>query len=185
MSEKKAYAMIGVVVILLYVAWRSSLGFSPRDEPAGDPLIFEEQGPDRPFLFLTQFRGYAHFGGKPRSNVRVAVWQDGRIVRVLSPENPGKDYVEGILKPEQLDELVGTIERSGILSVDPDRPLAPDANYADLTIRTRGGRRTWLYLAGYDTIPQAERIERALWEIEIPDAKPSPRIPGIPASWYE
>ena len=69
------------------------------------------------------------------------VWRDGKVVRARTAAEVGKAYIEGRLTPEQLEELVSSIEQNGILKTRPDESSPMHAANDTLKIWTQGGQR--------------------------------------------
>ena len=68
----------------------------------------------------------------------VAVWPNGRIVRVVSEKEIGKAYVEGVLTSGQLESVLKFIEANdGLLGLD-DHPIVMHAAWEQTGIRLKG-----------------------------------------------
>lgn len=73
--------------------------------PPKSNLEFDTTRPEVPFVMIHRFPAYPAPGQKTVAGAIVAVWQDGRIVRIASESAVGKTYVKGQLSPAQLDEV--------------------------------------------------------------------------------
>ena len=131
--------------------------------------------------------------------LRVAIWNDGRIVFARDAGQWNHDLVEGRVNPARLDELKKAIEKTGVFELKGTCYLVPDAP-VDCVMLDFGGKRQMLYwdereLPGYGiNISPQERHKKfmACWKevnrlalaARPKDAKPhDEKFQRPPKSW--
>src|SRR4051812_27314471 len=107
-------AVVGIVIAMSLMNRRPAHQGGPpavRDAVSEVRLAFDKDRPSIPFVFVYMFPKYPLPGEDVVGGLKVAVWQDGKAVRARSTAEVGKAYIQGRLKPEQVDEVVHSIER--------------------------------------------------------------------------
>lgn len=156
-------------------------------QSATSPLGLDDSRPDVPFVM------FQRYGGMNDDFVYgpiVAVWPNGRIVRITSEDAIGKRYVEGILTPSEVEGLlryITTNER--ILKLDGGY-IMPDSDFERVFIRLKDRRIT--YGESLPAYPDVRRtaeftaLRRHLMSLELPNARPvAPPWKVPPRDWYE
>jgi hypothetical protein len=146
---RRAVALIFLAVVCILVAVMvTSRRFAHQDGPSAErgigsegQLAFDEGRPTVPFVFVYMSPKYPLPGEDVVGGLKVAMWRDGRVVRARSASEVGRAYIRGRLRPEQIDELIHSIERTGILATQPGGLIPHHAAYDTLKIRTRGELR--------------------------------------------
>ena len=179
-----------IVVCLVLAALRSRREAREAAPPSDDSAVskdritfFDEARATVPFVYIYMYPKDPGPDEEVVVGLKVAVWQNGTIVRVRSPAEVGKAYIQGRLRPQQLDDLVRLIESSGILTTKSNEtsPMHQASDF--LRIRTRLGLQVWSH-----TVPNAEnakvkQIEEVLMAIDIPQAEPSSWEIHFPHEW--
>jgi hypothetical protein len=178
-----------IVVCVLLAALRSRVAhqdgsLSDRGADSGGRVAFFDTARSTvPFVYICMYPKYPGDDEEVVGGLKVAVWQNGTIVRIRSAAEVGKAYIQGRLRPQQLDELVRLIESSGILTTKSNEtsPMHQESDF--LRIRTRLGLQVWSH-----TVPNAEnakvkQIEDVLMAIDIPQAEPSSWEIHFPHEW--
>jgi hypothetical protein len=164
-----AFIVFAVLQSNRRVAHQNGISSARSAVPEEHAAFFDRDRSTIPFLYIYMYPKYPGPGEEVIGGLKVAVWQDGKVVRTRSAAEVGKAYIEGRLRPEQLNQLVRLIERTGILATPPDdtSPMHQASDF--LKIRTRSGLLIWSH-----TVPNAEnalvkQIEDSLMAIDIPD----------------
>jgi hypothetical protein len=154
-TRRTAASMFLVVVLILlaelwtssHIGHRSGLSSNHSDVSEGC-FVFDERRSTDPFIYIYMSPKYPLPGEDVVGGLKVAVWQDGKVVRARTTAEVGKSYIQGKLRPEQLNDLIRLIEQSGILATQPNESSPLHEATDVLKIRTRGGlgripSRTW------------------------------------------
>ena len=148
---------------------------------------YDEHRKEVPFVFIRYASGMPGPNTESRVGIVAAVWRDGMIVRALSEETIGKSYIRGMLSKEQLKNLQGVIEETGIPSTEPGGRFALDAASESLTLRTIDGVLTWGYSPRLYRNEAISRIKAELMtikpeKVETVEAGP---YKSYPHDWYK
>lgn len=144
---------------------------------------------DRPFVFMELFPAYS---SHPVAGLLLAIWSDGRILRVRSEAEIGKAYVRGRLAPEQIKQARDALGRSGILTTsDEDRGSIMDASSEELTVRWGDAARMWHHNPGNEntnnadaTDPRITQLRHELLALPMAEVVSEPaESPWIPPEW--
>ena len=130
-------------------------------------LSFDKDRSTVPFVYVYMYPKYPAPGDvEVVGGLKVAVWQDGKVMRTRSDAKVGKAYIEARLRPEQLNDLMRLIERSGILATPPDDSGPLHSASDGLKVRTLRGLQAWSQYAE-NIGPVVRQVEDALVAIEI------------------
>jgi|GEM_PF-4188425 len=181
-------AVVGIVIAMSLTNRQTTHRSGPpavRDVVSEVRLAFDKDRPSIPFTFVYMYPKYPLPGEDVVGGLKVAVWQDGTVVRARSTAEVGKAYIQGRLKPEQLDKVVRSIERAGILATRPDESSPMHAASDVLKIRTRGGPVAWSHSVPAKENAQVKQIEEMLATIDISDIRPVTWESRYPSEWDE
>ena len=153
-------------------------GCSDKKRVSQSPsLECEESRMDVPFVMFHRYPNYPVPNQESICGPIVAVWPDGRIVRVASEDVIGKAYVEGTLASAQLRELLRFIETNeGLLDLDGGEVIV-DAAWERLGIRLKGHRLEYGETVGdYASLrhnPEMAALRQHLMSLVIREPRPA------------
>jgi hypothetical protein len=179
--------MRSIAILCVLVAIGGCSRSPPRPAEAG--LTFDTQRPDVPFVMFHRYPNYPPPGQELIAGPIVALWSDGRIARVASENEIGKQYLEGRLSPEQLKDVLAYIQaRSALLRLSHGE-VVQDAASEYLGIRLEGVRvlygETVGDLEGILHNPDVAALRAYL--LSLPMTNPHPaEAPWkvLPEDWY-
>lgn len=179
-ASSRLLSPIGIVIIASCVscdsADRASKSASTQDAVADR----------RPRVFVYSLPGYPGPGDAVRAGLIVAVWADGRVVRVRSQDSLGQAYVQGRIGDTDLSRLnqeLDQLERSG--RADEGTAIV-DAQSEQLVLRSGRQIRIWELRNPSSSVRSAARIRD--WLVGVPvlsetNADPA-KYSQYPHDWY-
>ena len=174
---------ISLIAILILLAVLSSYFLLPGRNPilnVGDPSKpLPQDHSDLPFLFINMDPGYTT---PPRIlGVIVAIYPDGRIIRVVSESTVGQSYIRGRLSPEQVAKARRILHDSGLLSTGGRDTKMADAPTEQVGVRYGKLVGWWAHNPGFEktkwssaTNPSITRLKKELLALPVEDPKPEP-----------
>jgi hypothetical protein len=139
----------------------------------------------------------------PGPHLRIAIWDDGRVLFAADPRNPTKwshQLREGKVPAERLAELKKQITRTGVFDLKETSYLVPDADFGFMRVNfgTRQQMLGWDEVEslgyGIDSAPESHQVRfKQCWQAvnrlalacRPADAKPvKGRFGHVPPSWY-
>jgi hypothetical protein len=144
-------------------------------------------GDRRPFVFVHQLSGNPLPSAPPASGILVAVWNDGRIVRVAAGSQPGQRYVQGHVSQAKVEELRRLIESSGVTQQQDGGKHPVDASSERLVLRLPQGVLVWVHSPPIFVDSRITRITKYMMELEWSDETTveGAMYSGYPHDWYE
>lgn len=185
LTMRSLYPIFGVFGILLVAA-------SPTvTAPA------TERPQDRPFLAI--WRDTEGFRRSEAPYLRVAIWNDGRIIFAKDPKKWGHELLEGGIDAARVAELKKALEGTGVFELKGNSYLVPDGP-VDCVMLDLGAKQQMLYWDEVETAnyginisPKAHHLKfKSCWkEVNnlalgaIPKQSQSHagRFPRPPSSW--
>ncbi len=144
-------------------------------EKVGEPdKPLPEYHADRPFLFIHITPANSR---RAVSGLILAIYPDGRIIRVTSESTIGESYIRGRLSTENLAQARRMLHDSGLLSTKPGGVVVVDGGAEHVGIRYEKHVTSWAHTPGYDYGPVGSRItqlKKNLLALPLEDPKPEP-----------
>ena len=123
-----------ILILLCAIAWSG---------PGHDTAAAAEVSTNRPFLAIWRDSEGLHRGSEA-PYLRIAIWNDGRIVFAKDPGKWSHELREGRIDAAQLAELKQAVEKTGVFELKGNCYLVPDAP-VDCVMVEVGGKQQMLY----------------------------------------
>ena len=124
---------------------------APRQQTSSEP----------PALVIVQLPDYPMPGRDSDfpGGLVAAFWRDGRMILCTDPKSIGKSYVEGVVAPQQREELLSFLSTTAIVRAPKVEGIPLHAATQDITIRSDGSTSRWTRI-----VPDTESVWR---EVEL------------------
>jgi hypothetical protein len=172
----KSVCLIAVAAICLM----SNCSKAPQEHPAAS------EAKPAPFVFIHRLRGYPLPNEPTVAGVLVALWSDGRLVRVASGSQAGQEYIQGRVGETEVQAVRSLIASSGLLESKQGEYVTVDASSDRLVVRLPDGVHVWAHSPGFHEVPAIVRITDYLLKVELSKESKmeSEALAGYPREWY-
>jgi len=121
----------------------------------------------RPRVFVYSLPGYPGPNDTVRAGLVVAVWADGQVVRVRSPDSLGQAYVQGRIGETDLSHLNEELDRLAHSDHAEEGTAVVDAPSEQLVLRSDRQVRIWNLRYPSSSVENAKRIRDWLLGVSV------------------
>ena len=121
----------------------------------------------RPRLFVYSLPGYPGPKDTVRAGLLIAVWADGRVVRVRNPDSLGQAYVQGRIGETDLSHLNEELDRLAQSDRADEGNAVIDAPSEQLVLRLGRQVRIWELRNPSSSVGNAKRIRDWLIGVSV------------------